>query len=59
MDLAFPAAEADTCRTQLLCWKDDAEAMQREYLPPEVLARPLEEVIAEEVRSKVPTILQK
>ena len=33
--------------------------MQREYLPPEVLARPLEEVIAEEVRSKVPTILQK
>jgi hypothetical protein len=49
LDLALPAAETDTCRTQLLCWAADAEALQQCYVPPPVLVRPLSQVISEEV----------
>jgi SAM-dependent methyltransferase len=47
LDLTLPGAERDTCRSQLLCWASDVEAVQC-CLPAAVNPRPLAQVIAEE-----------
>lgn len=47
LELALPGADRDKCRSQLLCWAADVEALQR-CLPEEVRSRPLAQVIAEE-----------